>query len=466
MNLEKVIFENLLNNPDEYGRKVLPFLRPEYFGNYNDKIVYEIIDTYVNSYNTFPNKEAIVIELSNRRDLDDDQFNECKELVATLNDVKDLTTTEWCIATTEKFCQDKALFNAITESIKIMDGRAEGLSKGMIPQLLSEALGVTFDVNLGHDFIENADERYEFYHRKEERIPFDLDYFNKITKGGLPRKTLNVILAPTGVGKSLIMCHLAAANYAMGQNVLYISMEMARERIGERIDANLLNIPLDDLNDMPRDLYLRKIEKLKAKSTGRLIIEEYPTSCAGAANFRHLLSELRLKKNFVPDIIYIDYLNICCSSRIKNMSGVNSYTYVKSIAEELRGLAVESDVPIVSATQTAKSGFNNSDIDITDTSESMGLTHTVDMMFAVVSNDDLVELGQYLIIQLKNRYSDLTRLKRFMIGVDRPKMRLYDVEQSAQQDIVRPNPSPTFDDAQIASSSKPKFDKSNFAGFK
>lgn len=461
MSVEKLIFDNLLNNPDDYGRKVLPFLRPDYF-QHSNKIIYQIIDEYVNKYNNFPNKDAIAIELSNLRDISDDQFEGCKELLAEIADVRDITTTEFAIDTTEKFCQDKALFNAITQSIEIMDGRSAGLSKGMIPQLLSEALGVSFDVNLGHDFIENAEDRYEFYHRKEERIAFDLDYFNKITKGGLPRRSLTCILAGTGVGKSLAMCHMAAANFAAGYNVLYITLEMSKERIGERIDANLLNVPLDDLIQMPKDLYLKKIDRIKEKSTGRLIIEEYPTSCAGSANFRHLLNELRIKKNFVPDIIYIDYLNICVSSRIKNTGNANSYTIVKSIAEELRGLAVEFDVPIVTATQVNRGGLNNSDIDLTNTSESIGLPATVDMMFAIVSTEELEALGQFMVIQLKNRYSDFNMLKRFIIGVDKPRMRLYNVENSAQQDLVKDNPYTKPDDY----AAKPKFDKSAFEGFK
>lgn len=459
MSFEQLIFSNIINNP-EYARKVSPFLRSEYFSSREDRVVFEIIDTYINKYQAYPSKEAVAIELSNLTDLNESEFDAAKEVVESISETKDnATQLEWLLEKTEKFCQDKAIYNAITKAIQIMDDKNGKFDKGIIPEVLSEALAVSFDTNIGHDFLEDFDKRYEFYHRKEERIPFDIEYFNKITKGGLPRKTLSIIMAPTGVGKSLIMCHMAAANLALGKNVLYITMEMAEEKIAERIDANLINTPLDELGDLPRDVYEKRVARVKDKTTGRLIIKEYPTSCAGSANFRHLLNELKLKKGFVPDIIYIDYLNICSSSRIKNNGNVNSYTYIKTIAEELRGLAVEQNVPIVSATQTNRGGFNNSDIDLTNTSESVGLPATCDMMFAVIQTDELRELGQYMVIQLKNRFSDIDKLKRFMVGVDKSRMKLYNVEESAQKDLMS---SPVD-----VSSKKPgAFDRKNFDGFK
>lgn len=459
MSLEKTIFENLIIN-EKYSRAVLPFLKKEYFHDRNDQVVFSLIDQFITKYNEFPSKEALLVELENKADIaNDDQFTECAKSINGFNLNKEvLTSTDWLLEQTEKFCQDKALFNAITEAINIMhDEKSSGVSKGVIPELLTEALSVTFDTNIGHDYLSDTESRFEFYHRKEERIPFDLDYFNKITKGGLPKKTLNMIIAPTGVGKSLIMCHMAAANLSAGLNVLYITLEMAEERIAERIDANLLNTPLDELVDLPKDVYDKRITRLKSKTTGKLIIKEYPTSCAGSANFRHLLNELRIKKNFIPDIIYIDYLNICNSSRLKSAANVNSYTYVKTIAEEVRGLAVEFKLPIVSATQTNRGGFANSDIDLTNTSESIGLPATVDMMFAVISNEELAAINQFMIIQLKNRYSDPDKCKRFVIGVDKSRMLLYNLEESAQSDIVQDVPQTT---------STSKFDKTNFKDFK
>jgi len=460
MNIEHVIFNHLLNNED-YGRKTIPFLKGEYFHNGNDKTVFELIDRYVNEYNAFPTKEALVIDLFNLDNISDDQFKECKELIESIPSQRDeATNPDWLIDQTERFCQDKAIYNAIMSSIKIMDDKTGKTSKGAIPQLLSDALGVSFDTNIGHDFIEDAQSRFDFYHRKEERLPFDLEYLNKITRGGIPRKTLNVILAPTGAGKTLVMCHMAAANLLSGRNVLYITMEMAEEKIAERIDANLLNIPLDELQTIPKDSYQKKVKRLQEKTKGKLIIKEYPTSTAGAANFRHLLNELKLKKNFIPDIIYIDYLNICMSSRLKHGANVNSYTYIKAIAEELRGLAVEFDLPVVSATQTTRGGFGNSDIDLTDTSESIGLPATVDFMIALIVTDELKALNQIMIKQLKNRYADPDMYKRFVVGVDRPRMRLYDADSSAQDDIMEDTPA--FDN----SDSGEKFGKEKFAGFR
>lgn len=456
MIIEKVIFNNLLNN-EQFARKTIPFLKSEYFHDRNDKVVFELIDEYVNKYTAFPTKEALLVDLDNLGNLDDDHFQECAKIIQEIPDQSDqLSSLDWLVEQTEKFCQDKAIYNAIRESIKILDDKTGALGKGAIPQLLADALAVSFDSSIGHDFLDDADARFEFYHRKEERIPFDIEYLNLITRGGLPKKTLNIILAGTGVGKSLAMCHMAAANIAAGRNVLYITMEMAEEKIAERIDANLLNVPLDELYLLPKEAYDKKVNRLKDRTVGKLIVKEYPTACAGANNFRHLLNELKLKKNFVPDIIYIDYLNICCSSRIKQTSNVNSYTYVKAIAEELRGLAVEFNVPIVSATQTTRGGYDNSDVGLTDTSESFGLPATADFMIAMISTDEMKALNQILFKQLKNRYSDPERHKRFVVGVDKPKMRLYDAEPSAQDDIV--------DDStgEISSSSGKKPDFSGF----
>lgn len=453
--VEDLVLSNLLHN-EGYGRKVIPFLRTEYFHNKIDRVVFNTIDEYVKEYNSFPTKIALSVDIQNTKGLTEDEYKLVNDKLESLEEQPG--ELQWLVDQTEKFCKDKAIYNAISESIKIIDDKTGKMSQGSIPALLESALAVSFDTHIGHDFIDNADERYDFYHRKEERIPFDLNYLNKITKGGLPRKTLNVILAGTGVGKSLAMCHCAAHNLTFGKNVLYVTMEMAEERIAERIDANLLNTPLDQIELLPRDVYEKKIEKLKEKTLGKLIIKEYPTSSAGSSNFRHLLNELRLKKKFVPDIIYIDYLNICASSRLKQGANVNSYTYIKSIAEELRGLAVEFNLPIVSATQTTRSGFTNSDVGLEDTSESFGLPATVDFMIAMVSTDELQQLNQIMFKQLKNRYADLNKLKRFVVGVDKSKMKLYDVEQSAQNDIV--DDTPVFD-----KSTNGKFTKEAFKGF-
>lgn len=601
--LEKIIFESLINN-EEYARQAMPHLKEEYFHEYIDKKVFNIIDEYMGTYNTAPPKEAILLELSKSGDFSEDQFTKATELVESFKYPEH--KIEWLIDETERFCQDKALYNGIMESIKIIDNKESNLSKGSIPQILSEALGVSFDTSIGHDFTENAEERYASYHAKEYRIPFDLEFFNKITKGGLPRKTFNVILAGcvhpdtkvdafysneeetikktirigdikglleekydvwvdspdgmvsvnyfidkgmwdeyilkvdgqepiicneshlfettigwvsaqelvgkgeihfltkdgfkkghviytgaqvpivdinvahenhryytngvsshnTGVGKSLFMCHLAANNLTQGLNVLYITLEMAEEKIAERIDANLLDVTMDELHEMPKEAYLKKIERVKNKTKGKLIIKEYPTSSAGAANFRHLLNELKLKKNFIPDIIYIDYLNICSSSRLKSAASVNSYLYVKAIAEELRGLAVEQNIPIVSATQTNRDGLTASDLDLTNTSESIGLPATTDMMFALISSEELEALGQIMVKQLKNRYNDLNYYKRFVIGVDRSKMKLYDAEQSAQENIVDDTPLMDKTPTGQRLTGESKFDKSKFDDFK
>ena len=471
MSIERTILSNLLFN-GEYNRKVIPFLKSEYFQDYNEKVVFDLIDDYVKKYNDFPSIEALAIDLSNKEGLNEQTFKISKEVIASLEHDSQ-TKLDWLLDQTEKFCQDKALYLAIMRSIQIMDEKNGSISKGSIPTILTDALGVSFDTHIGHDFLVDSDERYEFYHRKEKRVPFDLDYFNTITNGGLPNKTLNIALAGTGVGKSLFMCHCAAANLTKGLNVLYITLEMAEERIAERIDANLLDTAVDELELLPKQTYDSKINRLKEKLTGKLIVKEYPTACAGSANFRHLLNELRIKKNFEPDIIYIDYLNICLSSRIKHGSAVNSYTLIKAIAEELRGLAVEYDVPIVSATQTTRSGYSSSDVGLEDTSESFGLPATADFMFALISTEELESINQLMVKQLKNRYNDPGINRRFVIGVDRSKMRLYDCEESAQQGILDgPSNKSVFDNSKFGqeenqrSLPKPKFDKSKFEGFK
>lgn len=434
--LEQTIIKNLIYNED-YTRKVLPFIRPDYFSNNAEKLVFKEVFEFTDTYKNLPTHEALVINFTSKKNITEEQVRDAISLLEEIKDHKDEPTeTQWLINQTEKFCQDRAIYNAIMESVSILDSKVEKRSKGEIPKLLSDALGVSFDNNIGHDYMNDIDSRFESYHKVESRIRFDLDYFNKITKGGLPRKTLNIALAGTGVGKSLFMCHCAAANLSEGRNVLYITMEMAEEKIAERIDANLLNIDLNELHTISKEDYVRKFSTLQNKTHGKLIIKEYPTASASALHFRALLNDLALKKNFKPDIIYIDYLNICCSSRIKPGANVNSYSYIKSIAEELRGLAVESDVPIVSATQTTRSGYSNSDVELTDTSESFGLPATADFMFALITNEELQGLNQILVKQLKNRYADPSSNKRFVLGVDRAKMRLYDAEQSAQEDIT------------------------------
>ena len=433
--LEQTILKNLIYN-EVYTRKVLPFIKPDYFSDNTERIVFKEIFDFVNKYKNLPTHESLVINFTESKSLTEPQVRESIDLLKEIHSSKDEKSEgQWLIEQTEKFCQDKAIYNAIMESVGILDDDGKR-SKGEIPQLLSDALGVTFDNNIGHDYINDSDSRYDSYHRVESRIRFDLDLFNKITKGGLPVKTLNIALAGTGVGKSLFMCHVAAGCLSQGHNVLYITMEMAEEKIAERIDANLLNIDLDELRTITKEDYNRKFSALKSKTQGKLIIKEYPTASASSLHFRALLNDLALKKSFKPDIIFIDYLNICCSSRIKPGANVNSYSYIKAIAEELRGLAVENNLPIVSATQTTRSGFSNSDPGLEDTSESFGLPATADFMFALVTNEELEQLNQVLVKQLKNRYGDPNLYKRFVLGIDRSKMRLYDVEDSAQNDIV------------------------------
>ena len=427
------ILNHLLNNED-YCRRVVPYLKNEYFEG-THKTVFDLIVNFVSKHNKLPTSKILELELKKIND-PEDILNNASRLVNEIAEKSDIDT-EYLLDESEKWCKERAVYNAIMDSIQIIDGKDKERSEGAIPEILSEALGVSFDEAIGHDYIDNSDERFEFYNRKEDRIPFDLDYFNKITKGGLPNKTLNIALAGTGVGKSLFMCHCAASVLNQGKNVLYITMEMAEERIAERIDANLMNLPIESLGSLSKHVFDDKIGKIAKASVGKLIVKEYPTGSAHTGHFRALLNELRLKKNFSPDMVYIDYLNICASSRMRGMGGsINSYTYIKAIAEELRGLAVEFNVPIVSATQTTRSGYSNTDVGLEDTSESFGLPATADLMFALISTEELEELGQLMVKQLKNRYNDPTKYKRFVIGIDRSRMKLYDVEESAQADIM------------------------------
>ena len=431
--IEKVILRNLVYN-EEYLRKVLPFIEPDYFNDRNERVVFEHITKYAAEYNSLITKEVLQIEIEDRRDITQD---EVKNIYGTINELEDIECDfEWLSDTTEKWCRDRAIYLALMESIKIADGQDDKKNRDAIPTILSDALSVSFNRNVGHDYLEDYEERYELYNKKESRIQFDLEYFNKITKGGLPNKTLNIALAGTGVGKSLFMCHHASAVLLEGKNVLYITLEMAEEKIAERIDANLLNVNIQEIVDLPKPIFESKVTNLAKKTQGSLIIKEYPTASAHSGHFKALLNELALKKAFKPDIIFIDYLNICASSRYRAGSNVNSYSYIKAIAEELRGLAVEANVPIVSATQTTRSGFASSDVDLTDTSESFGLPATADLMFALISTEELEGLGQIMVKQLKNRYNDPTYNRRFVIGVDRTKMRLYDCEQTAQDDLL------------------------------
>ena len=429
-NIEQTILRNLFTD-EGYMRKVLPFIKPDYFqGIY--KTLFKEAGKYVGKYNNLPTAETLVVEL-NESNMSQEQYQMAIDIIPQLF-AEEKIDKDWLIDSTEKWCQDRAIYNAIMESINIIDGKHDTLTKNALPDLLQKALGVAFDTNVGHDYVENAEQRFDFYHKEEDRLPFDLEYFNKITKGGVPNKTLNICLAGTGVGKSLFMCHLAASALTEGKNVLYITLEMAEERIAERIDANLLNVPIDQLGNLSKDMFTKKVSDLSRKTAGKLIIKEYPTGSAHAGHFRALLNELKLKRQFEPDVIFIDYLNICASSRMKGMGGaINSYNYIKAIAEELRGLAVEFDVPVFSATQTTRSGYSNSDVGLEDTSESFGLPATADLMFALISTEELEGLGQMMVKQLKNRYNDPTFNKRFVIGVDRGKMRLYDVDETEQE---------------------------------
>jgi len=443
--IERTTLSNLVYN-EPYARKVLPFIKPEYFNNRHERVVFEEINKFVEKYGNQPTKEALSIELDNRKDLTDEEFKSVLNIVETLSDAQ--VDMQWLVDTTEKFCKDKAVYNAILSGIQIIEGKDKQQTAEAIPSILSEALAVAFDQNVGHDYVEDGEDRFEFYHKREEKIEFDLDYFNKITKGGLPQKTLNIALAGTGVGKSLFMCHMAASTLMQGKNVLYITLEMAEERIAERIDANLMNITMDDLHELPKKMFTDRLSKIQTKTNGKLIIKEYPTASAHTGHFRSLIKELALKKSFRPDIIFIDYLNICASSRFKGNANVGSYFYIKAIAEELRGLAVENNVPIMSATQTTRGGYSNSDVGLEDTSESFGLPATADLMFALISTEDLESLNQLMVKQLKNRYNDPGANKRFVIGIDRARMKLYDCEQEAQNDIIdsgQEDDTPAFD---------------------
>ena len=431
--IEKTALSNLISN-ENYARKVIPFIKGDYFDVREERIVFEEILKFVDKYNKIPTKTSLGIEVENRKDLTETDHKKIVELIQTL-DASDVDF-DWLVDTTEKFCKDKAIYNAIVDGIKIIDGKDEKRNPDAIPEILTEALGVSFDNSVGHDYLGDSDNRFDFYHKIEEKIPFDLEFFNKVTKGGLPPKTLNIALAGTGVGKSLFMCHVASSCLSQGKNVLYITLEMAEERIAERIDANLMNITIDDLHDLPRKMFQDKISRITKKTSGKLIVKEYPTASAHSGHFRGLIKELAIKKSFKPDIVFVDYLNICASSRFKGAQNVNSYMYVKAIAEELRGLAVETNVPFMSATQTTRTGFVSSDIGLEDTSESFGLPATADFMFALISTEELEDLNQICIKQLKNRYNDPTMNKRFVVGVDRAKMKLYDVELNAQEEIV------------------------------
>ena len=431
--VEFLILRNLLYN-EEYVRKVVPFLKAEYFENFNEKVVFEEILNFVQEYNQPATREVLCIETEKRQDINDSSFKEISDLITSLEESP--SEFNWLVDTTEKWCRDRAIYLALMESIQLADGKDDTKGRDAIPTILSDALAVSFDSHVGHDYLLDYEERYESYHRKEDKLPFDLEFFDKITKGGIPNKTLNIALAGTGVGKSLFMCHFASSVLLQGKNVLYITLEMAEEKIAERIDANLLNVNIQDITDLPKVMYEDKVTGVSKKTQGSLIIKEYPTAAAHSGHFKGLLNELALKKSFRPDIIFIDYLNICASSRYRTNNNVNSYSYIKAIAEELRGLAVEANLPIVSATQTTRSGFASSDVDLTDTSESFGLPATADLMFALISTEELEALNQIMVKQLKNRYNDPTINKRFVIGIDRAKMRLYDCEQKAQNDIV------------------------------
>ena len=454
--IENIVLRNLVFR-EEYMRKVLPFIEPEYFNAREERIIFEQIAKYAADYDNLVTQEILSIEIENRNDITEEESVNINKIINSLENVD--ADFDWLSDTTEKWCRDRAIYLALMESIGIANDEDQKKTRDAIPDILSKALAVSFNRHVGHDYLEDYEQRYELYHRKEDKIEFDLEYLNKITKGGIPRKTLNVALAGTGVGKSLFMCHFASSVLLQGRNVLYITMEMAEEKIAERIDANLLNVNIQEIVDLPKQIFESKVSNLSSKTQGTLIIKEYPTASAHAGHFRALLSELALKKSFRPDIIFVDYLNICASSRYRGNSTVNSYSYIKAIAEELRGLAVEANVPIVSATQTTRSGYGSSDVELTDTSESFGLPATADLMFALISTDDLEGLGQIMVKQLKNRYNDPTIFKRFVVGIDRAKMRLYDCEQSAQDDIIDSGQEEEYNNEET----KPK---KSFEGFK
>jgi replicative DNA helicase len=463
--LEKTILSNLVFNEDYY-RRVYPYIKQDYFEDSDLKKVFDTYSTYVEQYKEPPSVEALKISIDKRKDLNENSY---KNVMTHVDDLKvdGNTNIEWLVSETEKFCQDRDLFNSIRKAILIMDGEDKSADKGSIPELLSQSLSISFDTSIGHDFIEDADSRYDFYHRKEERLPFDIDMLNKITKGGLPRKSMTVLLATTGGGKSLVKCHMAASYLLQGKNVVYITMEMAEERIAERIDANMMDVTIDELKIMPRDVYEKRIERIKGKTTGKLVVKEYPTGSAHAGHFRHLLNELKMKRGFVADVIFIDYLNICSSSRVKGAAAANSYTLVKSIAEEIRGLSMEFNCAVVTSSQFNRDGYGNSDVDITNTSESMGITHTADCILGLISSEDLDALGQIMIKQLKNRWGDLGYYRRFTVGIDRSKMQIFDLEESAQRNVMndkivanntnQDSDNPVFDNTAFGKSKKTLF---------
>ena len=454
MSIERIILSNLVQK-DEYCRKTLPFLKDEYFLNETEKVVFQAIKSFVEEFNSLPTSDALKIALDKNKNINENIHQECVTLIDEFSDVE--PNDEWLLKESEAFCKDKAVYNAIMNSITIIDGKDDKQSENAIPQILSDALAISFDSHIGHDYIEDSDERFDFYHRVETRTEFDIDLLNKITGGGIPNKTLNVVMAGTGVGKSMFLCHHASACLKQNKRVLYITCEMAEERIAERIDANMMDITLDTLKTLPKEMYDRKLQRATKNVTGRLIVKEYPTAVANVMHFRSLLEELKIKRNFIPDIIFVDYLNICASARFKAGSSVNSYTFIKAIAEELRGLAVEMNVPIITATQTNRSGYSNSDVSLEDTSESFGLPATADFMFALITTEELEKLGQIMIKQLKNRYGDPNMNKKFVVGLDKPKMKFYDLEDSAQTLIQ----SPQSEDLGLDS----KFEKTNFEGW-
>jgi len=446
---------------EEYTRKVYPYIKEEYFDDNNIKKIFSSFSEYMEEYKEPPSIEALKISIDNRRDLNEDFYKEVIKEVDSLK-VDENTNKDWLVKETEKFCQDRDLVNSIRKAILIIDEKDKDNDKGSIPKLLSDSLGISFDTSVGHDFLEDFEDRYDYYRRKEERLPFDIDIMNKITKGGLPRKSMTVLLATTGGGKSLAKCHIAATNLMYGKNVLYITMELAEEEVGRRIDANIMDITLDEVAEVPMETFQKRIDRYKSKTPGKLVIKEYPTGSAHAGHFRHLLNELRMKKNFVPDVICVDYLNICASSRVKGAAAANSYTLVKSIAEEIRGLAMEFNCAIVTSSQFNRSGYDNSDVDLTNTSESMGITHTADAIFALITSEDLESLGQLMIKQLKNRWGDLGFYRRFVIGIDRSRMKLYDLEDSAQSNIQSDLSSNNASSSSNGSDA-PVFDKSKFS---
>lgn len=452
--IEKTILSNLIYNED-YCRKVFPYIKEEYFDDNSLRKIFSTYSEYINEYKEPPSIEALKISIDKRKDLNESSYKEVVGLIDELKIDKD-TNHQFLVDETEKFCQDKDLYNSIRKAILILDGQDKENDKGAIPKILSDSLGISFDTHIGHDFLEDFESRHEYYHRKEERLPFDIDLLNKVTKGGLPRKSMTVLLATTGGGKSLVKCHMAATSLMFGKNVLYITMELAEEEVARRIDANIMDITLDEVKEVPLNVFEKRMSRYKSKTPGKLIIKEYPTGSAHAGHFRHLLNELRMKKNFVPDVVFVDYLNICASSRVKGAAAANSYTLVKSIAEEVRGLAMEFDIAVVTSSQFNRSGYDNSDVDLTNTSESMGITHTADAIFGLITSEDLESLGQIMIKQLKNRWGDLGYYRRFVVGIDRSKMKLFNLEDSAQKNVQSENGGNTNDN------DRPAFDKTSF----